>query len=129
MVMLMEHPSEDFGAVPPDQIPEAYAPGPSSGPASDTVGESPGDAAPDGDDEPFQDPGAVPGGAERHATGEPRVDAALARLDDLAGLPVTEHRAVFDDVHRRLRDVLGELDTGQLSGAGDAAGAESRRGR
>jgi hypothetical protein len=56
------------------------------------------------------------------------VDAALARLDDLAGLPVTEHRAVFEDVHRRLRDVLGELDTGQLPDAGNA-GAESRRGR
>ena len=43
-------------------------------------------------------------------------------------LPVTEHRAVFEDVHRRLRDVLGELDTGQLPDAGNA-GAESRRGR
>jgi hypothetical protein len=64
--------------------------------------------------------------AARQATGEPRVDAALARLDDLAGMPVTEHRAVFEDVHRRLRDVLGELDAGQLPGAG---GAESRRGR
>ncbi len=47
------------------------------------------------------------------ATGEPRVDAALARLAELDELPVTEHRAVFEDVHRRLRDVLGELDTGQ----------------
>jgi len=64
--------------------------------------------------------------AARQATGEPRVDAALAKLDDLAGMPVTEHRAVFEDVHRRLRDVLGELDAGQLP---DAEGAESRRGR
>jgi hypothetical protein len=40
------------------------------------------------------------------------VDAALARLDELAGLPVTEHTKVFDDVHRRLEDVLGELGTG-----------------
>ena len=64
--------------------------------------------------------------AARQATGEPRVDAALARLDDLAGMPVTEHRAVFEDVHRRLRDVLGELDAGQLPGA---EGAESRRAR
>lgn len=46
------------------------------------------------------------------ATAEPRVDAALARLDELAGLPVTEHTRVFDDVHRRLEDVLGELGTG-----------------
>jgi hypothetical protein len=40
------------------------------------------------------------------------VDAALARLDELAGLPVTEHTRVFDEVHRRLEDVLGELGTG-----------------
>ena len=45
-------------------------------------------------------------------TGEPRVDAALARLDELPELPVTEHRAVFERVHRSLGEVLGELDTG-----------------
>jgi hypothetical protein len=68
---------------------------------------------------------------ERPATGEPRVDAALARLDELAARPVTEHRAVFEDVHRRLRDVLGELDTREQN-SGDqpaAAGAERRAGR
>jgi hypothetical protein len=67
---------------------------------------------------------------QRPATGEPRVDAALARLDELAGRPVTEHRAIFEDVHRRLRDVLGELDTREQS-SGDqapAAGAERRAG-
>jgi hypothetical protein len=48
---------------------------------------------------------------------------------------VTEHRAVFEDVHRRLRDVLGELDTGQQRDAGPprgargAAGAPGRPGR
>jgi hypothetical protein len=68
---------------------------------------------------------------ERPATGEPRVDAALARLDELAARPVTEHRAVFEDVHRRLRDVLGELDIREQN-SGDqpaAAGAERRAGR
>src|SRR5580692_833803 len=71
------------------------------------------------------------GPGQRPATGEPRVDAALARLDELPGRPVTEHRAVFEDVHRRLRDVLGELDTRE-QGSGDqaaAAGAERRAGR
>lgn len=66
------------------------------------------------------------GPGQRPATGEPRVDAALARLDELAGRPVTEHRAIFEDVHRRLRDVLGELDTREQS-SGDqapAAGAD-----
>jgi hypothetical protein len=48
----------------------------------------------------------------RPATGETRVDDALAKLDELAGLPVTEHPAVFEQVHRRLREVLGELDSG-----------------
>jgi hypothetical protein len=66
---------------------------------------------------------------EHSATGEPRVDAALARLDELAGRPVTEHRAVFEDVHRRLREVLGELDTRQPPQAQAAAGPASRPGR
>ena len=100
---------------------------------------------PDVAGEPFQEPGGLfpgpgeesqaPGGEypepgeRRPATGEPRVDAALARLDELAGRPVTEHRAIFEDVHRRLREVLGELDTRQPSRAQDAAGAVSRPGR
>lgn len=70
------------------------------------------------------------GPGQRPATGEPRVDAALARLDELAERPVTEHRAIFEDVHRRLRDVLGELDTREQS-SGDqapAAGADRRAG-
>ena len=70
------------------------------------------------------------GPGQRPASGEPRVDAALARLDELAGRPVTEHRAIFEDVHRRLRDVLGELDTREQS-SGDqapAAGADRRAG-
>jgi hypothetical protein len=54
----------------------------------------------------------------RPATGESRVDEALAKLDELAGLPVTEHPAVFEQVHRRLREVLGELDSGEPGGAG-----------
>jgi hypothetical protein len=82
-------------------------------------------------EEPAEDAGhGLPDqAAERPATGEPRVDAALARLDELEGLPVTEHRAVFEDVHRRLRDVLGELDTAQPREAGQATGATSRPGR
>jgi hypothetical protein len=67
-------------------------------------------------------------GSRRHVTGEPRVDEALARLDELADQPVTEHRAIFDDVHRRLREVLGELDT-RDQWSGDAAGTERRAGR
>jgi hypothetical protein len=50
-------------------------------------------------------------------TGEPRVDAALAGLGQLPLLPVGEHPAVFEQVHRGLRDVLGELD-GSAGGPG-----------
>jgi len=151
--MRMEHQTEESGTVPPDQVPAAYAAEPLFGPTSEMAGE--GDPAAEADDELVSDVAddraaeaddelvsdvadgpaveadddRAAGPAERPATGEPRVDAALARLDDLEGLPVTEHRAVFEDVHRRLRDVLGELDTGQQPGSGDAAGAESRRGR
>ena len=49
---------------------------------------------------------------QRPVTGEPRVDAALARLDELPELPVTEHSAVFEHIHRSLSEVLGELDGG-----------------
>jgi hypothetical protein len=74
-------------------------------------------------EDPTEEPDLRPPGGVRPATGEPRVDAALARLGELEGLPVTEHRAVFEDVHRRLRDVLGELDAGQASAPGQAATA------
>jgi hypothetical protein len=43
-------------------------------------------------------------------TGEPRVDAALTLLDQLSELPVTEHAAVFEQVHAELTAVLGQLD-------------------
>lgn len=67
--------------------------------------------------------GAGPEGARAPLTGEPRVDAALARLDELPDLPVTEHRAVFEHVHKSLTDVLGELDDGLPPDAGEDDGA------
>jgi len=42
-------------------------------------------------------------------TGEPRVDDALGRLNDLTALPVNEHVAVFEDVQRRLHETLADL--------------------
>jgi hypothetical protein len=59
------------------------------------------------------------------STGEPRVDAALASLGRLALLPVGEHPAIFEQVHRGLREVLGELD----GGSGGSAGSAGRPGR
>jgi hypothetical protein len=49
-------------------------------------------------------------GGERPSTGDARVDEAVARLDDLAGRPVFEHPAVFEQVRERLSEALGDLD-------------------
>jgi len=54
----------------------------------------------------------------RPETGEPRVDAALTLLDRLPELPVTEHAAVFEQVHAELTAVLGQLDP-ESAGADD----------
>jgi hypothetical protein len=55
----------------------------------------------------------------RPSTGDPRVDDAVARLDDLAGLPIAEHLAVFEYVHERLTEALGDLDVHAPARAGD----------
>lgn len=49
---------------------------------------------------------------------DPQVAAALARLEELGTVPVAEHVAVFEDVHRRLTGVLGGLDEERTSGEG-----------
>jgi hypothetical protein len=51
-------------------------------------------------------------------TGEPRVDAALKLLDRLPDLAVNEHSEVFEQVHAKLADVLGELDSRPAGPAG-----------
>ena len=45
-------------------------------------------------------------------TGDDRVDAAVAGLSRLAGAPAEEHVAVLEEVHGRLRDILGEVNEG-----------------
>jgi hypothetical protein len=40
------------------------------------------------------------------------VDAAVAGLSRLAGAPADEHVAVLEEVHGRLRDILGEVSEG-----------------
>jgi len=57
----------------------------------------------------------------RPSTGDARVDDAVARLDDLAALPVAEHVAVFEYVHERLTEALGDLDVPAPVRAGDAS--------
>jgi hypothetical protein len=55
---------------------------------------------------------------EAPSTGEPRVDAALRLLDRLPGLPVSDHPELFEQVHARLSEVLGELESGSAGPAG-----------
>ena len=50
--------------------------------------------------------------AEPPPTGDDRVDAAMAGLNRLAGAPAEEHVAVLEEVHGRLRDILGEVNEG-----------------
>ena len=63
-------------------------------------------------------PAAAPNGGEPRPaadappTGDDRVDAAVAGLSRLAGAPAEEHVAVLEEVHGRLRDILGEVNEG-----------------
>jgi hypothetical protein len=60
---------------------------------------------------PVGAPDGQPGaGGVRPATGDARVDEAVARLADLTELPVAEHPSVFEYVHERLMEALGDLD-------------------
>jgi hypothetical protein len=64
-------------------------------------------AAPNGGEpRPVAEPIPVP------PTGDDRVDAAVAGLSRLAGAPADEHVAVLEEVHGRLRDILGEVSEG-----------------
>ena len=42
------------------------------------------------------------------ATGDVRVDSAVELVGGLAGMPVDEHLAFYEDVHRRLQDTLSD---------------------
>jgi hypothetical protein len=53
---------------------------------------------------------AAPAPAPPEPTGDERVDAALSRFDELATAPVADHVEIFEDVHRRLQDVLAAVD-------------------
>jgi hypothetical protein len=43
-------------------------------------------------------------------TGHDAVDAALARLTELDGVPTEAHAGVYESVHQALRDTLSALD-------------------
>ncbi len=89
--------------------------------------QEPGDSLPAGSAETMQGttgrPADSPAGqAVAAGLGEPRVDAAVGRLAELADLDVHEHPAVFERVHAELSEVLGELDPEAEDQSGPAVG-------
>ncbi len=58
------------------------------------------------------DPDDVTGHLLPPNTGNARVDAAAAALDELDELPTAGHADVFEDVHRQLQGALADLDGG-----------------
>jgi hypothetical protein len=63
-------------------------------------------------------------------TGDPRVDAAIAGLAALADTDLAARPAVLEEVHDRLREILGELGDPGAPGQAAAArpGEPGRRG-
>ncbi len=60
-------------------------------------------------------------------TGDPRVDAAVARLGALADTDLAARPAVLEEAHDRLREILGELGDPGRPGAGPARPGEPGR--
>lgn len=60
--------------------------------------------------------GPVALGVVRTPTGLEAVDAHLARLADADDLPADGHLAVYEDVHRGLREALTALDAPPVPG-------------
>jgi hypothetical protein len=79
---------------------------------------SPADIAPGsaGTPQPATPAGQPAPAVARPSTGDTRVDEAVARLADLTELPVAEHPAVFEYVHERLTEALGDLDVRDPAG-------------
>jgi hypothetical protein len=50
------------------------------------------------------------------------VDEAVFPLEDLAGLPVAEHPAIFERVHQRLTDALGDAGARERAVPDDSPG-------
>ena len=54
--------------------------------------------------------------------GDPRIAAAVARLDGLTDTPPAEHVEVYEDVHRVLQDALADAAGHQRAGGTDDTG-------
>ena len=121
----MEHqgvPGHEPLGLPPGEV--ERTPGPAPSPA-DIAPAAPGSAGAAGMPRPAAPAGSPAGqpapAGTRPSTGDTRVDEAVARLADLTELPVAEHPAVFEYVHERLTEALGDLDVHDLASPGDPA--------
>ncbi|MEU5402557.1 hypothetical protein ABZ348_25020 [Streptomyces sp. NPDC005963] len=106
----------------PPPVPTATAAGAGTGSATDgLLADAPLAAGSDRQTSPTAptengpgDPAApAPLGVPRAPTGNTAVDAVLERLADADHLPAEGHLAVYEDVHRGLRDTLTALDAPQ----------------
>jgi hypothetical protein len=93
-----------------DDVRDAFPEGDDTGPHDDM---GPDDLGPDHLDGPDDDPqdapdlsAAVPATMER--TGNPVVDSVLDSLRELDDVPASEHVAVFEAAHDRLRGALSD---------------------
>lgn len=95
-------PEDDRGDVPGDDAGEGMADD-----ADEGIAAEPGDLDPvDHTDGP--DLSSVAAGAEIQHTGNPVVDSVLDSLRELDEVPVSEHVAVFEAAHERLRGALAD---------------------
>lgn len=67
-------------------------------------------------------PGLPDPAGQQPGTGDARVDEAVSALAGLAELPVAEHPAIFEHVHQRLTEALGDLDTRDRALPDDGSG-------
>ncbi len=67
------------------------------------------ESSPEGTGQEDQDHDAERAVAGLPSTGDARVDAAVAGLSRLHGKAPEDHVAILEEVHGRLRDILGEL--------------------
>ncbi|MFD3542668.1 hypothetical protein ACFWUQ_24705 [Streptomyces sp. NPDC058662] len=84
--------------------------GPRAGDAAGAEAAAPVEAA------PAEAAGPAPLGVVRTPTGHAGVDAHLARLADADHLTADGHVAVYEDVHRGLREALTALDAPPVPG-------------
>ncbi|MFE6848585.1 hypothetical protein [Streptomyces sp. NPDC057686] len=101
-----------------DDLAEAVAGVPD---ASGVPGETGASGAPGASGETAPEPALGPAGPEplglvRTPTGHAGVDAHLERLADADHLTADGHVAVYEDVHRGLRDALTALDAPPVPG-------------